>query len=239
MLFKLIGYFLVLIFRGRQALVLENIALRQQLIVQQRSIRRHQINNAERIFWACLSKIWYNWKSALIIVKPETVVGWHRKGFKYYWRRKSQRVGRPQIDSIWSSWFVVSKRKILSGQLSGFRENWRNWDISSAIIPWLSICERRSPIPINGSDGGLFWKITRNISSPLISWWYEPYALKLFMCLLQSHMIDVKSSTSVFLRVRIRDGRFSNCVKRLLLMKLRNMSFGITTKYSAKILSEP
>lgn len=95
---KLIFDLLRFIFRSKQDIVLENLALRQQLAVQQRSVKRPKIKNRDRIFWVWLSNIWSDWKSALIIVKPPTVIGWHKKGFKLYWRRKSRRVGRPNID---------------------------------------------------------------------------------------------------------------------------------------------
>ena len=95
---KLIFEFLKLIFWSKQGIVLENLALRQQLAVQQRSVKRPKIKNTDRIFWVWLSKIWTDWRSSLIIVKPPTVIGWHKKGFKLYWRRKSRRVGRPNID---------------------------------------------------------------------------------------------------------------------------------------------
>jgi len=85
-------------FRGKHDIVLENLALRQQLVVQQRSIIRSKIKNTDRIFWIWLSRIWNDWRSSLIIVKAPTVIGWHKKGFKSYWKRKSRRVGRPTID---------------------------------------------------------------------------------------------------------------------------------------------
>jgi hypothetical protein len=65
MLNKLIFELLRLIFRSKQNIALENMALRQQLAIQQRSIKRPKINNSDRLFWVWLSKIWDNWKSAL------------------------------------------------------------------------------------------------------------------------------------------------------------------------------
>ncbi|MFB0553056.1 MAG: transposase [Phycisphaerae bacterium] len=94
---------LFLLFRGflvsRSNLILENLALRQQLTVQQRTIKRPKLKLKDRIFWAWFSRIWPQWKSALIVVKPETVIKWHRRGFKLYWRWKSQpsKVGRPRV----------------------------------------------------------------------------------------------------------------------------------------------
>lgn len=87
---------------GRQdatGLVLENLALRQQLAVLQRSVKRPRLRRRDRAFWVLLSRVWTNWRSALTIVKPDTVVRWHRKGFKLYWRWKSRKrgPGRPPV----------------------------------------------------------------------------------------------------------------------------------------------
>ncbi len=94
-------FFLVIrnLFRRRRDLILENMALRQQLIIQQRTVKRPKLQNRDRLFWACLSRLWPDWKSTLIIVKPETAVKWHRLGFKLFWRWKSRRrkVGRPRV----------------------------------------------------------------------------------------------------------------------------------------------
>ena len=95
---KLIFEFLRLIFKSKHDIVLENLALRQQLIVQKRSIKRAKIKNCDRIFWIWMSRFWNDWRSSLIVVKPPTVIGWHKKGFKAYWKWKSRRIGRPTID---------------------------------------------------------------------------------------------------------------------------------------------
>ena len=81
-------------------LAVENLALRQQLAVYNQSIKRPRLRPRDRLFWVWLSKFWSEWSSALVIVKPETVVRWHRQGFRLYWRWKSRtdRPGRPRID---------------------------------------------------------------------------------------------------------------------------------------------
>ncbi len=84
--------------KTRSLLALENIALRQQLAVLKRKKPRSKLNRIDRIFWVFLSRIFPDWKSCLLIVKPETVIRWHRQGFKYYWRWKSRKPGRPRID---------------------------------------------------------------------------------------------------------------------------------------------
>jgi len=72
--------------------------LRQQLNIYSRQNKRPKIENIDRIILVWLSKIFAKWKSALIIVKASTLLSWRRKGFKLYWKRKSRRVGRPNID---------------------------------------------------------------------------------------------------------------------------------------------
>src|SRR6266850_3817598 len=83
-------------FRGQPALQAEIIALRHQLTVLQRNQKpkRLILNRADRCFWVWLSRAWSGWRSSLIFVKPETVIGWHRQGFRWYWTWKI-RHGRP------------------------------------------------------------------------------------------------------------------------------------------------
>ena len=87
-------------FRTRAGLQAEALALRHQILVLQRrnQKRRYQLSAFDRLLWVWLSRIWADWKSALRIVKPETVIAWHRRGFRLYWRRKGRpRHGRPPI----------------------------------------------------------------------------------------------------------------------------------------------
>src|SRR5215813_2094562 len=83
----------------RTTLAAENLALRQQLAILNRKIHRPQLRRRDRFFWVILSRLWKNWREVLIIVKPDTVIRWHRQGFKLYWRWKSKApIGRPKID---------------------------------------------------------------------------------------------------------------------------------------------
>jgi hypothetical protein len=87
-------------FRTRAALHAEILALRHQLLVLQRSSRGHhlRLGRADRLLWIWFSRFWSGWRSALAIVKPETVIGWHRQGFRLYWKWKSRHpLGRPSI----------------------------------------------------------------------------------------------------------------------------------------------
>jgi putative transposase len=80
--------------RTRHDLGLEILALRQQLAVLKRRHPRPHLNNTDRWLWLALRRIWPRWADALILVKPETVVGWHRAGFRLYWRIRSRGGGR-------------------------------------------------------------------------------------------------------------------------------------------------
>jgi hypothetical protein len=88
------------LFRSRQDLVLENLALRQQWAVFKRRNARPKLSIAEKVFWVWLRRIWPSWKTALIVVSPDTVVRWHRASFKLWWRlisRIREPVGRRPV----------------------------------------------------------------------------------------------------------------------------------------------
>src|SRR5262249_17269262 len=88
------------LFRSRHDLALEIIALRQQVGVLKRKKPRPRLSQWDRLFWVALRRFWSRWAEALIVVKPETVVSWHRAGFRLYWRFLShRRPGRPRITS--------------------------------------------------------------------------------------------------------------------------------------------
>ncbi len=84
----------------RSRLALENAALRQQIVVLKRSVTRAKINDSDRVFWILMRRLLDSWRETLLIVKPETVIKWHRKGWRYFWHRKSLlgNPGRPKID---------------------------------------------------------------------------------------------------------------------------------------------
>jgi len=83
----------------RAALALENAALRRQLAVYQRTRKRIRLRTEDRLFWVGLRRLWPGWIGPLTVVKPATVVAWHRRGFKLLWHRKSHsaKIGRPRI----------------------------------------------------------------------------------------------------------------------------------------------
>ena len=70
----------------RARLALENVVLRQQLMVLKRSVKRARLDDGDRLFWVLIHRLFKEWKEHLVLVKPETVIRWHRQGFRYHWR---------------------------------------------------------------------------------------------------------------------------------------------------------
>jgi putative transposase len=102
MLTFLLGSFrLICLFRkGPHALVLENLALRQQLAIYRRKQKRPRLVRRDRWFWIALSVVWKDWRRALLVVHPDTVVRWQRERFRRYWAKRSKQsgtTGRPPI----------------------------------------------------------------------------------------------------------------------------------------------
>jgi putative transposase len=99
-LLHMLGCILRLLLLSRSRLILENLALRQQLAVLNRQRPRPTLRCGDRLFWVCLSRLWAGWRSALVVIQPDTVIHWHRQGFRLWWRWKSRsaRVGRPCLD---------------------------------------------------------------------------------------------------------------------------------------------
>ena len=86
--------------KARHELALENLALRQQLAVLRRPAKRPKLSRADGAFCVVLARVWPEWRTALAIVQPATVIRWHRKGFALYWRWTSRkRGGRPRTDA--------------------------------------------------------------------------------------------------------------------------------------------
>jgi len=86
--------------RPKVLLIADNLCLRQQLLVLQRRKPRPRLEDADRRFWVLACRSFIGWRASLLIVKPETVLRWHRQGWRSYWRRRSSRrgkTGRPPI----------------------------------------------------------------------------------------------------------------------------------------------
>ena len=90
-------HLLVLVSRSRRALAAENLFLRKQLaLFQERKLKPHRADDSTRLLMVILGRM-FSWRDALVNVKPDTFIRWHRKGFRLLWRWKSRPVGRPRI----------------------------------------------------------------------------------------------------------------------------------------------
>src|SRR5262250_1356259 len=88
------------LFRSRRSLLVENLALRQQLAVFKRRNRRPTLAAFDKLFWVLARRFWSDWKKSLLVVAPETVVRWHRAGFRLYGRlicKVRKQVGRKRL----------------------------------------------------------------------------------------------------------------------------------------------
>ena len=83
--------------QSRSALAAENLFLRKQLgLYRERQVRPRRATDATRLTMVMLAKL-FDWREALLTVRPETFIGWHRRGSRLFWRWKSRRIGRPKI----------------------------------------------------------------------------------------------------------------------------------------------
>src|SRR5450432_561128 len=99
-MFVLLAGAILQLLRSRRSLLLENLALRQQLAALKRKHPRPRLAIFDKIFWVLARSFWSDWKQALIVVSPETVVHWHSLGFALYWRaisRARRVIGRKRI----------------------------------------------------------------------------------------------------------------------------------------------
>ncbi len=128
---RIVAWSVVSALKSRRNLALENLALRHQLMVLRRQSGRPRLRDRDRFFWISLLRLWPNWRSALSLVQPATVVKWHRNGFRAYWRWKSRpKSGRPRIDpqvqklicDMWSSNPTWGKPRIQAGLLADWGE---------------------------------------------------------------------------------------------------------------------
>jgi transposase InsO family protein len=99
--FLLLARFVYSLLRSQSQLALENLALRQQVAMLRQSVKKPRPSVADKLFWILFSRFVNNWRKMLFGLHPDTVVRWHRQGFRLYWRWKSrgQKPGRPAIDA--------------------------------------------------------------------------------------------------------------------------------------------
>ncbi len=161
--------------RPARALATENLVLRRQLaLYRERGIKPRRVDPATRARLAFLTRF-IDWRAAVIVVRPETIVRWHRAGFRLLWRWKS-RPGRPPIPIELRRLIRRMARKTRSGAR---RESPTSYSSSSGFrclpAPFGSTC-RRDPPDCRGAvnAGRAFYETKRRRFSPVISSWRSP-----------------------------------------------------------------
>lgn len=137
-------------FRTRADLHAEILALRHQLLVLQRSSRGHRLrlSRADRFLWVWLAQFWNGWRSALVIVQPETVIAWHRQGFRVYWSWKSRHpLGRPTVSREVTN--LIRKMSLANPRWGAPRIHGEllklGFDLSQATVAKYMVRHRRPP----------------------------------------------------------------------------------------------
>ena len=152
-------------------LTAENLALRHQLIVLKRSHNRPQLKECDRLFWKVLSNVWPSWRDSLVIIQPETVIGWQRRAFRFYWRCKSRSAsrGRPRLDAEVKS--LVLKLSLANPLWGAPRIHGELWNLGIEISERsVSGIIRRDSPKAPSQTWKTFVKITCQIGSLWISW---------------------------------------------------------------------
>jgi hypothetical protein len=197
--------------RERRDLALENLALRQQLAILKAKKTRPRLTRADRLFWLFLSKHWADWRDSLHIVQPATVIRWHRQGFRYYWRWKSRRCGRPCIERELQALIrEMSRENPLWGAPRIHGELLKlGIEVSQATVSKYMIRPRKPP-----SQG---WKtFLDNHASELVSLDFLTVPTATFVCFMSSLFwvtIGVRSSTPMSHAIRRQFGRLASLPK--------------------------
>jgi putative transposase len=199
-------------FRSRYSLSLEILVLRQQLGVFKRKHPRPRLQIHDRILWVLLPRLWPAWNNVLVIVKPETVVVWHRAGFRMFWRLRSRpkSTGRPKIDA---------EVRTLIRRMAKENPSWGGprihgellklgFDVSERTV---SRYLRRLSLPTTlASSGLLSFAITARSSRPWTSSLCRPLPSESCIVFSSSNMVDAGSSISTSRNTRLASGLCSN-----------------------------
>ncbi len=158
------------LFRSRSKQAIVELALRQQLATFVQKGSRARITPADRGFWVFLSQVWSGWKEILVIVQPETVVRWHRKGFRLYWRSISKRGPHSQTTSAPLRFQQRCRPSFVDSQLrtagvpERFGLNSKNLGSRSASRLYLDISRSEILTMINANGGERSFALTGTAS---------------------------------------------------------------------------
>jgi len=117
-------------FRSRRRLLLENLALRQQLAVLKRSQARPKLSPFDKLFWLLACRFWTDWRRFVLVVTSETVVRWHHAGFRLYWSlisKARKQIGRKKLSMEVREVIVRWWRRTQSGALLAFTASFSCW----------------------------------------------------------------------------------------------------------------
>src|SRR5499427_9012124 len=120
-MFRCLLWVIAAAIRPKVFLVADNLCLRQQLVVLQRRKPRPRLEDVDRRFWILACRWFSGWRTSLLIVKPETVLRWHRQGWRTYWRRRSRRTGRAGRRPIAPELRTLIRRMTMENRLWGKR----------------------------------------------------------------------------------------------------------------------
>ncbi len=147
------------LFQSRTDTALEVLALRQQVAVIKRKRPHPALNSLDRLFWTTLRRFWYHWADVLIIVKPETVIGWHCAGFHLYWRWRSRPPDdRPKITEEIRA--LIRRLAVENPMPPRSTENFKSSASSSPNGPSPDIFGASSAAVTRATGGLLFFRIT-------------------------------------------------------------------------------
>src|SRR5262249_8311954 len=131
-MFRCLLWAIAAVVRPKMLLIADNLCLRQQLLILQRRKPRPRFKDADRRFWVLACRWFVGWRTSVLIVKPETVLGWHRRGWRTDWRRRSscrEKMGRqpiaPELRTLIRRMAIENRL----GASAGFRRNWRGWGL--------------------------------------------------------------------------------------------------------------
>jgi hypothetical protein len=159
-------------FLGRHRLALENLALRQQLAVLKRKVPHPRPTDRDRRFWLLMRALHDGWKECLHLVQPDTVIRWHRKGWRSYWRRKSRRrrPGRPAIgyEVLHLIWRMQRENPIWRAPRITSELNLLGHDIGESTV---SRYMKQVRDPEKARSGARFCATTSRASRPVTSSW--------------------------------------------------------------------
>ena len=178
-------------FRSRSDTALEVLALRQQVAVLKRKRPRPKLNARDRLFWTTLRQCWSRWPDVLVLVKPDTVVGWHRAGFRLYWRWRSRpRGGRPKI---------TEEIRALIQRLAQENLDWGAPKIHGELLKLGFVVSERTV--------ARYLRRVRRRGDPSKSW----------LAFLQNHREVIAAfdffTVPTLLDIRVRNGSSNNCAK--------------------------